>query len=166
MSSIAQKSDISGALWLNLKFENIFEKKSKIFKKMLKIEKFSIFFENIFKLQIEPQGARSVQFSIYGAHSTENCPNFLNLTQTWVAKVSAHMWHTEGTSYEKCDFCACCVHIIMCLVCAYVWGCAPTWSSASGGSNAVSRSKMRHKLVPVAPCKVCLLKVEFCAYTQ
>ena len=39
-------------------------------------------------------------------------------------------------------------------------------SSASCGSNAVSRSEIRHRLVPVALRKVCLLKVPFWCNTQ
>ena len=62
-SSMSLKSYTPGALWLNLQFENCFKK----------IENFQIFFENwkisvlivfeeIFKLQIEPQGVTDVRF--------------------------------------------------------------------------------------------------------
>ena len=127
MSSIALKSDIPSTLWLNLNSEKFFEKNRNFFN-FQKFSKFSIFFENFFKLQIEPQGARNVRFLPYGAHSTGNFQYFSNLIQIWVTKLSAHMWHTKGTSCEKCDFCACCVLIIMCLMCAHnvTWGCAPT----------------------------------------
>ena len=128
MSSIASKSDIPGALWLNFSFEKSFEKNQKFFEKCWKFEnfrKYLIFFKTFFETQIEPQGARNVRFWRYSAHSTGNCPYFSNIIQTWVPQLFAHMWHTKGTLCEKIDFCACCVLIIMCLVSAHTWGCAP-----------------------------------------
>ena len=47
MSIVAQKLDICGALWLNLKFENIFEQNRKFLKKCWKFQNFR-FFSKIF----------------------------------------------------------------------------------------------------------------------
>ena len=55
---------------------------------------------------------------------------------------------------QKYDFCACCVLIILCLLCVHKWAFAPSLSSRLGLSNAVFRSKIRQKLVAVVPFKV------------
>ena len=120
MSTVAQKLDICSALWLNLKFENIFEKNRKFWNFFFKLKNLD-FSENFEIFTIEPQGARDVRFLPYGAHSTGNCLNFSNFTQTWVVKLSAHMWHTTGTSCEKCDFCTC-VCTSTCAWCVHMYG--------------------------------------------
>ena len=65
----------------------------------------------------------------------------------------AHVVHKRHT-IKKYDFCACCVLIILCLVCVHTLPCAPSWSTRLRLSNAVSHVFLQHKLAPVAPIKV------------
>ena len=135
-------------MWLNLKFWNL-NNFLKFFKKVW------FFSKNLSNFKLSNNAVGMSDLSNLGL-LTGNCPYFWILFKYRPHNyLAAHMWHTKDTPWEKFDFCACCVLIIMCLVYAHTWGCAPSWSSALGVSNAVYRSKIRQKLAPVAPHKVC-----------